>query len=257
MGKCFVIQPFDGGKFDKRYKDVFAPAITAVGLEPYRVDQDPGVAVPMDDIVQGIQQAEACLADISTDNPNVWFELGYAIALRKEVVLVCSDERESKFPFDVQDKTIIRYATESASDFDELRLQIEKRIRARLERRTKLDRIGEVRSVAKVEGLKQYELATLVSVAEDLEGLNSGVSVHAVRSAMESAGFTKIATTLGLLGLVRGNMLMENEEGDRDGNTWSAYRVTDAGLAWLSDNEESLELRREPRSKGVDDDLPF
>ena len=41
MGRCFVIQPFDGGKFDKRYEDVFVPAIQAVGLEPYRVDRDP------------------------------------------------------------------------------------------------------------------------------------------------------------------------------------------------------------------------
>ena len=25
MGKCFVIQPFDKGPFDKRYRDVFSP----------------------------------------------------------------------------------------------------------------------------------------------------------------------------------------------------------------------------------------
>jgi hypothetical protein len=27
MGTCFVIQPFDGGAFDKRYDDIFVPAI--------------------------------------------------------------------------------------------------------------------------------------------------------------------------------------------------------------------------------------
>ena len=37
MPRCFVIQPFDsGGKFDKRYLDVFRPAILAAGLKPYR-----------------------------------------------------------------------------------------------------------------------------------------------------------------------------------------------------------------------------
>jgi hypothetical protein len=88
MGKCFVIQPFDRGRYDKRYEDVFAPAIREAGLEPYRVDRDPSVSIPIEDIEAGIESCEACLAEISTDNPNVWFELGYAIASRREVVLV-------------------------------------------------------------------------------------------------------------------------------------------------------------------------
>ena len=36
MPRCFMIQPFDGGQYDKRYEDVFEPAIRAAGLEPYR-----------------------------------------------------------------------------------------------------------------------------------------------------------------------------------------------------------------------------
>jgi hypothetical protein len=35
MPTCFVIQPFDSGKFDKRFKETFAPAIVAAGFEPY------------------------------------------------------------------------------------------------------------------------------------------------------------------------------------------------------------------------------
>src|SRR5882672_9286284 len=116
MGQCFVIQPFDKGRFDKRYEDVFIPAIRDAGLEPYRVDRDPGVTIPIEDIQAGIESCEACLAEISTDNPNVWFELGYAIASHREVVLVCSDERTAHFPFDVQHRSVIRYASESPRD---------------------------------------------------------------------------------------------------------------------------------------------
>jgi hypothetical protein len=43
MTTCFVIQPFDSGKYDKRYADVYRPAIVDAGLEPYRVDKDPSV----------------------------------------------------------------------------------------------------------------------------------------------------------------------------------------------------------------------
>ena len=109
METCFVMQPFDGDVYDKRYEDVFSPAIIEAGLKPYRVDRDPGVSVPIDDIEAGIRNAQICFAEITTDNPNVWFELGYAIAAAKEVVLICSEDRKSRFPFDVQHRTIIKY----------------------------------------------------------------------------------------------------------------------------------------------------
>ena len=72
MGKCFVMQPFDSGAFDKRYDDIFEPAIKNADLEPYRVDRDPSVSIPIDDIETGIRRSELCLAEITTDNPNVW-----------------------------------------------------------------------------------------------------------------------------------------------------------------------------------------
>lgn len=49
MDKCFVIQPFDNDKFDKRYQDIFKPAIDKAELDPYRVDKDLSVRIPIDD----------------------------------------------------------------------------------------------------------------------------------------------------------------------------------------------------------------
>ena len=40
MNKCFVIQPFDNDKYDKRFVDIFKPAIEKSGLEAYRIDKD-------------------------------------------------------------------------------------------------------------------------------------------------------------------------------------------------------------------------
>jgi len=91
MPTCFVNQPFDNGKFDKRYADTFYPAIEESDREPYRVDQDPRVAIPIEAIEEGIRDAAICFADITTDNPNVWYELGYAFAAGKAVVMVCSE----------------------------------------------------------------------------------------------------------------------------------------------------------------------
>lgn len=51
MAICFVIQPFDSGKFDKRFLDINKPAIESAGLEAYRVDNDPSVLVSNELIV--------------------------------------------------------------------------------------------------------------------------------------------------------------------------------------------------------------
>jgi hypothetical protein len=256
LSKCFVIQPFDGGKFDKRFDDVLAPAISAAALEPYRVDRDPSVSIPIEQIQSGIMSSRACLADITTDNPNVWFELGYAIASQREVVLICAEERTTKFPFDVQHRTIIKYSTESPSDFDALKEKITARLSALLKKEGDLTAVANMSSIASVQGLEQYEFATLIAIAQQLDG---GVSANVIQDDMEKAGFTRIATMLGIRGLMAKNMVEIYED-----NSWNhvymAYRVTDAGFAWLSQNTSKLKLHVEQVRKQddvSDPDEPF
>lgn len=75
MNKCFVIQPFDNATFDKRYVDIFDPSIRKAEFEPYRVDKDLSVRIAIDEIEQGISESSICFAEISTNNPNVWYDL--------------------------------------------------------------------------------------------------------------------------------------------------------------------------------------
>ena len=108
---CFVIQPFQE-IFNKRYEDTYDPAIRAAGLVPYRVDKDPSAKNLIEQIENKIEEAAICLADISIDNPNVWYELGYAFASGKDVVMVCDKQRKD-FPFDIRHKSIIPYSNDS------------------------------------------------------------------------------------------------------------------------------------------------
>jgi hypothetical protein len=39
------MQPFDGGEFDKRFDEIYKPAIEEAGFEPYRVDRDPSTTL--------------------------------------------------------------------------------------------------------------------------------------------------------------------------------------------------------------------
>ena len=127
MKTCFIIQPFDKGPFDKRFDDIIEPAIHDAGLTAYRVDRDPGVVVLIDEIEKGISNSVAVVADITIDNPNIWYEVGYARAADKPLVMICSIQRE-RFPFDIQHRNIIRYSTDSYSDFTKMKSNITERL---------------------------------------------------------------------------------------------------------------------------------
>ena len=44
---------------------------------------------------------------LRTDNPNVWYELGYAFATDRPVIMVCDDDRDGRLPFDIQHRAVI------------------------------------------------------------------------------------------------------------------------------------------------------
>lgn len=257
MPTCFVIQPFDSGKFDKRYEDVFAPAIKAAGLEPYRVDKDPGVDVPIDSIEAGIRASAACLADITTDNTNVWYELGFAFASGKPVVMVCAEDRAGrKYPFDIQHRTINSYQSDSPRDFEKLHQSIVGRLESFIKRAASLQAISAHEQVAPVEGLSQSELIVLVAVAGGVVMPTTGVSVHLAKNEVESAGFMPIAFTLGIHRLQSKGFIEVRDEEDFRGDVYPQLFITKLGWAWVEKNEDRFIIHKNPRS-GNSEDIPF
>ena len=176
------------------------------------------------------------------------------LCARKDVVLLCSDERKGGYPFDVHHRTITGYSTESPSDFEDLKQRITAQIRARLKKVARVDSVARSQTVATVEGLAQHHLATLVSVAESIWHPGDTVAAHQVQSTMERAGFRKIATTLALKALLDKGLINSAVEEDRDGYSYTSYTVTDQGMDWLAKNEHMLTLRREAQI-GVSDDM--
>jgi len=259
VDKCFIIQPFDGGQFDKRYADIIKPTIEKVGLEPYRVDEDHNSSIPINDIEDGIKNSLICLADITLDNPNVWYELGYAISANKPVVMICSKDRKTKFPFDVQHRTIIEYSTESPQDFDKLKLNIEKRINALLQKREALSKVSS-ESIANVEGLAQHELITIVAIAENLDSPEDNVSSYVIKRDIENSGFTKMAAILGIQSLTKKGLISNHEYPDYN-DTYIGYQLTENGWNWVLDNQDRFEMKKpiqELQHIEIDpDEIPF
>src|SRR5205809_2960324 len=78
------------------------------GLKPVRADASIfGTGKIIDQIWSGINAAKVLVAELTTKNPNVFYELGLAHALQKPVVLVSSNEDD--VPFDVQHIRVIYY----------------------------------------------------------------------------------------------------------------------------------------------------
>jgi hypothetical protein len=75
------------------YEKIVRPAIEKTGLQAVRADAEIfGTGKIIDQVWRGINAAKVLVAELSTRNPNVFYELGLAHALNKPVVLVSSNE---------------------------------------------------------------------------------------------------------------------------------------------------------------------
>lgn len=104
---CFVMQPFAAPLGDY-YEKIYRPAIEKAGLMPVRADAEIfGTGKIIDQVWTGINAAKVLVAELTSRNPNVFYELGLAHALRKPVVLVSSNEDD--VPFDLHHIRVIYY----------------------------------------------------------------------------------------------------------------------------------------------------
>ncbi|HEX8249859.1 MAG TPA: hypothetical protein VF599_16930, partial [Pyrinomonadaceae bacterium] len=104
---CFVIMPF-APPLGNHYSLIFEPAIEKAGLKPVRADADIfATGKIMDQVWRGISAAKVMVAELTSRNPNVFYELGLAHALKKPVVLISSNEED--VPFDVRHIRVIYY----------------------------------------------------------------------------------------------------------------------------------------------------
>lgn len=106
LGTCFVMMPFKD-PFGVYYQSIFKPAIIKANLDPFRADDLFRPSVIVSDLWQMIQKAKILLAELTTKNANVFYELGLAHAIGKPIVLV--SETMEDVPFDLQQLRVLLY----------------------------------------------------------------------------------------------------------------------------------------------------
>jgi tetratricopeptide (TPR) repeat protein len=105
---CFVLMPF-GKKpevagstidFDAVYHQLIAPAISEAGLDPLRADEEMAGGIIHKPMFERLILCEYAVADLTTANANVFYELGIRHAVRPYSTPLIFAEG-SRLPFDV------------------------------------------------------------------------------------------------------------------------------------------------------------
>jgi nucleoside 2-deoxyribosyltransferase len=107
--KVFVIMPFQQD-FEDVYQTIkvsVKDALARDGVDCFRLDetQAAGRIIPL--LMDALDTASLCIADLSGLRPNVMWEVGYAMALGKHPILITQDK--DALPFDISDMQSIRY----------------------------------------------------------------------------------------------------------------------------------------------------
>lgn len=114
---CFVLMPF-GKKpaaegrlvdFDAVYDQLIRPAIVAAGLEPLRADEEMTGGVIHKPMYERLILCEYAIADLTTANANVFYELGLRHAIRSASTVLLFAQGLGQLPFDVAPLRAIPY----------------------------------------------------------------------------------------------------------------------------------------------------
>jgi uncharacterized protein YoxC len=110
--KAFVLMPF-APEFAEIYNLFIAGTLSEAGYDVFRADDIRNQQSILADIISSIATSELIVADVTGSNPNVYYEIGIAHALRKNVILLTQSVAE--LPFDLRSYRVIAYNTHFAA----------------------------------------------------------------------------------------------------------------------------------------------
>jgi len=130
--KCFVIMPFGKKKdidgyevdFDYVYHELIYKAVKELGVDCERCDEIIGTGSIHKKMFRGIFDADVSVVDITSLNPNVFYELGVRHALHKYVTLVIRRNSNLPIPFNINGLTILGYDIDSDDQLESSRKKI-------------------------------------------------------------------------------------------------------------------------------------
>ncbi len=106
--QCFIIMPFGQEELDIVYEYFVLPVLEEVcNLICRRGDESFGSNVIIDDVRTAIEETHLIVADITGQNPNVFYEVGISHTLDKPVLLL--SQSPDDIPFNVRHLRVLPY----------------------------------------------------------------------------------------------------------------------------------------------------
>lgn len=102
----FGIMPF-ASEFNDVWEGAVKRSAKSNSLFPLRVDMITQSSDISDDIINAIKKANVIVVDVTKNNPNVMFEFGYALALKKSPIVI--SQSTDYLSFDIQNMRTIIY----------------------------------------------------------------------------------------------------------------------------------------------------
>jgi hypothetical protein len=106
--------------FDAVYQDLIAPAVAAANLEPLRADEELTGGIIHKPMFERLLLCEYAVADLTTANANVFYELGVRHAARAWSTVLIFASGGSQLPFDVAPLRAMPYKVTAAGVPDDL-----------------------------------------------------------------------------------------------------------------------------------------
>lgn len=106
---AFIVMQFSS-PYNEVYSDVIKKLCEESRIDAVRADEIYGPGIIIKDVVDRIAKSQIVIADISPTNPNVYFEVGYALALGKPIILLAQRRGpEAPLPFDLSAFRVLFY----------------------------------------------------------------------------------------------------------------------------------------------------
>ena len=124
---CFVAMTYHDG--DRLFKRIERVVSDSVGLECIRADTVPAAGEnARDKIHYLINHATIVIGDISGGRPNVYYEIGYALAIRRPALILA---RKGVRPhFDLEGLEVVHYQTRSKKDLKKFDLDLRSQLKS-------------------------------------------------------------------------------------------------------------------------------
>ena len=242
--KSFIIQPFDEGEFDELYDDVIEIAVEQSGAVCLRSDKILGAKPPLAKIQSSIEDASVCIAEVTLDNPNVFFEAGWAFALGKPTfVLWDKSKRPAGLPFDIHNKAGIPYDSSKQGWRKELREKLIDNIKFELTN-FKNQKIHIVKkeipsNPINVEGqLSEIEI-TVLGVLLKAKAKHQEIGVLPMTSLLVTLGYADVKIAITLAKMVRTHII--NRTYNTNGDAVCYYYLASTGDELIEANYSKIE----------------